>query len=131
MVQINKEMFDDKEWDQTKLKIFDGGLYNPGITSAAANAQSGVSVVITFVGTGGSSADIPIGVVHDEASEKTFSTVGDKQETGTITVPLSLPAGQTDLTKLHAYLIFSQPPTLGAGETGQVSNTAYAAVTSP
>jgi hypothetical protein len=131
MAQINKEMFDDKEWGQTKLKIFDGGLYNPGVTSAAADAQSGVSVVITFAGTGGSAAGIPVGVVHDEASEKTFSAVGDKREAGAIAVPLALPAGQTDLTKLHAYRIFSQPPTLGAGEAGRVSNTAYAAVTSP
>ena len=129
MMKINKGMFGDKEWDQTALKIFEGSLYNPGITSAETDTQSGVSVIITFTGAGGAAADIPIGVVHDEVSEQTFCTVGDKRETGSVTIPLLLPAGQTDLTKLHAYLVFSQPPTAGTGEAGQVSNTAYSAVT--
>ena len=129
MTAFNKMMFDDKEWDQTTLKIFEGSLYNPGITSAVTDTQSGVSVVITFAGTGGMATDLPIGVVHDEVSEQTFCKVGDKRETGSVTVPLMLPAGQTDLTKLHAYLVFSQPPTAGTSEAGQVSNTAYSAVT--
>jgi hypothetical protein len=31
MVQINKDMFHDLAWNQTKLKIFEGPLFNPGI----------------------------------------------------------------------------------------------------
>jgi hypothetical protein len=38
---------------------------------------------------------------------------------------------QADLSKLHAYLVFAQPPAPGASKTGQVSGTAYLAVTVP
>ena len=34
IIQINQPMFDDKEWSLTKLRIFDGPLYNSGIENA-------------------------------------------------------------------------------------------------
>jgi RHH-type rel operon transcriptional repressor/antitoxin RelB len=73
--------------------------------------------------------DILINIVHDEVSDQIFSAVGDKRETGSVRVPLTLPAGQNNLTKLRAYLVFSPPPA-GETEIGQVANTAYSAVTS-
>jgi hypothetical protein len=35
MVHINKPLFEDRAWEPAKLKIFEGGLYNPGMTAAA------------------------------------------------------------------------------------------------
>ena len=131
MMQVNKKMFNDKVWDQTKLKIFDGPLYNPGIETAHIqdDGPDGIAVMITFYPDGGAASDIPIGIVHDEVSERTFVQVENSRTAATVGVQLFLPAGQTDLTKLHAYLVFSQPPAAGTGETGQVSSTAYLKVT--
>jgi hypothetical protein len=127
MVHINKELFDGKRWDIIKVQIFAGGIYNPGITSAEAAGQSGESVVVVvFDGTKGDAADIPICVVHDEVSEQTFCAVEEKRESGSVRVPLGLPAGQSDLTKRHAFLVFSQPPVGGTTKSGLVLNTAYA-----
>ena len=64
MVQINKAMFDAKEWDPVKLKIFEGPLSNPGITSAAI---SGDTATITF-DADGEAGDKAIGVIFDAAS---------------------------------------------------------------
>lgn len=131
MVQVNKAMFDDKEWDQTKLTIFDGPLFNPGIGTAHIqdDGDDGIFVMITFYPDGGAASDIPIGIVHDEVSEMTFTATENSRTAATVGVQLFLPQGQTDLTKLHAYLVFSQPPAAGTNETGHVSRTAYLKVT--
>jgi hypothetical protein len=65
----------------------------------------------------------------DEAMESTLYTIADRSA-GKVDVPIAT-FDQTDLTKLHTYLVFAQPPALRAGETGQVSSTAYLAVPSP
>jgi hypothetical protein len=131
MIQINKDLFDDLAWDQTKLKIFEGPLFNPGITAAVIqNAGSATATVqVTFAGAVGDGTDIAIAVIHDEVTETTLhgqATRADAQ----IDVPI-LTFDQTDLTKLHAYLAFSKPPAHGTGETGQVSGTAYLAIPAP
>jgi hypothetical protein len=87
MVHINKELFDDKQWDISKVQVFAGSLFNPGITGAAVDAQSGTAVVITFNGGEGEATDIPVGVVHDEVSNQTFCAVGEKRESGSVKVP--------------------------------------------
>jgi hypothetical protein len=40
-------MLDDFEWDQTKLKIFDGPLYSLGIASATVTSSAGSKATIT------------------------------------------------------------------------------------
>jgi hypothetical protein len=131
MIQINKDLFDDLAWDQTKLKIFDGPLFNPGITGATVEdaGSANVTVRVTFAGAVGDGTDIAIAVIHDETTETTLygqATRADAQ----IDVPIAT-FDQTDLTKLHAYLVFAKPPAHGTSETGQVSGTAYLAVPAP
>jgi hypothetical protein len=131
MIQINKDLFDDLAWDQTKLKIFDGPLFNPGITIAMVEdaGSANVAVRVTFAGAVGEGTDIAFAIIHDEVTETTLhgqATRADAQ----IDVPIAT-FDQTDLTKLHAYLVFAKPPTHGTGETGEVSSTAYKAVPAP
>jgi hypothetical protein len=131
MVQINHAMFGDLVWDQTKLKIFDGPLFNPGITAAIVqNAGTATAAVrVTFDGAVGDGTDIAIAIIHDEVTETTLhgqATRADAQ----IDVPIAT-FDQTNLSQLHAYLVFSKPPAHGTGETGQVSGTAYLAVPAP
>jgi hypothetical protein len=131
LVQINKPLFDNRDWDQTKLKIFDGPLFNPGITAAAIeNAGTAAAAVkVTFAGASGDGTDKAIAVIHDEATETTLYAIADRSA-GEISVPIAT-LDQTDLSKLHAYLVFSKPPAHGTGATGEVSGTAYLKVPAP
>ena len=129
MIQINKEMFDDLEWDQTKLKIFDGPLYNPGIASAAITSGAGSKATVAWNPAIGEGTDVALVIIHDETTEKTLTGKGTRQA-GTLDVDTAI-LNQADLTKVHAYLVFAQPPAHGSGETGQVSRTAYSPVSPP
>jgi hypothetical protein len=123
MVQINKELFDDLAWNPAGLKVFEGPLFNPGITAAAV---SGTDVSVTFDGTAGEGTDKAIAVIHDELTETTLYGIATRTDAA-ITVSIAeLDPGA--LTDLHAYLVFAQEPTPGTKEPGQVSNTAYKAV---
>jgi hypothetical protein len=129
MIQINKELFDDLAWDQTKLKIFDGPLYNPGIASAVLTSGGSSKATVTWNPATGEGTDIAFVILHDETTEQTLTGKGTRQ-TGTLDVDAA-PLNQADLTKVHAYLVFSQPPGHGSGETGHVSPTAYSPVSPP
>jgi hypothetical protein len=129
MIQINKEMFDDREWDQMKLKIFDGPLHNPGIASAAVTAGADSKATVAWSPAVGEGTDVALVVIHDETTEKTLAGKGTRQ-TGTLEVDTAI-LDQADLTKVHAYLVFAQPPAHGSDETGQVSATAYSPVSPP
>jgi hypothetical protein len=131
MIQVNKDLFDDLVWDQTKLKIFDGPLFNPGITAATieGHGTSAVAVKVTFASATGDGTDKAIAVIHDEATETTLYAIADRSA-GEVDVPIAT-FTQANLTKLHAYLVFAQPPTPGTGETGEVSGTAYLKVPTP
>jgi hypothetical protein len=129
MIQINKPMFDDKVWDPSKLKIFDGPLYNPGITStvfsSTANDQ-GCELSFKF-SSGPDKTDLAIIFIYDEDS----GSIGFSKETrGSGVIGIDLPMITTfDKNKLHSYLVFVRPPVEGTGEQGMVSSTAYKKVT--
>lgn len=131
MIQVNKDLFDELLWDQTKLKIFDGPLFNPGITAATieGHGTSAVAVKVTFAATTGDGTDKAIAIIHDEITEGALYAIADRSA-GEVDVPIAT-FTQANLTKLHAYLVFAQPPAPGASETGQVSGTAYLAVPAP
>jgi hypothetical protein len=131
MIQINKDMFDDKAWDQAKLRIFDGPLYNPGITGATIEGEGtpAVAVRVTFTATAGAGTDKAIAIIHDEKTESALSAIADRSA-GQIDVPIAT-FDQSDLGVLHAYLVFSAPPAHGTGGTGEVSATAYFKVPTP
>jgi hypothetical protein len=68
-----------------------------------------------FVGSSWKGTDKAIAVIYDEASEKALAAVGERQD-DQITVPIgSIEPG--DMSKLHAYLVFSKPP--AANTAGQ------------
>jgi hypothetical protein len=124
MIQINKGLFDDLEWDQAKLKIFDGNLFNPGISAASVEnaGTSSAAVKITFDGTSGEGTDKAIAVVYDEAADAALYAVAGRSA-GEINVSIaSLP--HADVSRLHAYLVFAKPPARTGG-AGEVSGTAY------
>jgi hypothetical protein len=128
MVHINQELFDDKAWEPEKLKIFDGSLFNPGITSVSIEntGTPTAQVIITFSSAMGHDADKALAVVYDEHSGKALAATGERQD-GQIVVSI-VTLDQADLSGLHAYLVFSQPP---SQEAGEVSGTAYLKVPSP
>jgi hypothetical protein len=131
MMHINRAIFEDKAWEPAKLNIFEGSLYNPGITAAVIE-NSGTptaQVKITFSNGVGTATDKAIAVIYDEVSGKALTAEGDRQ-TGQLAVSIAVIA-PADLSKLHAYLVFSQPPAPGTGESGQVSGTAYLKVPAP
>jgi hypothetical protein len=131
MIQVNSDLFDGKEWDQKKLKIFDGPLFNPGIAGAVIEdaGTPTAAVKITFDGTVGAGTDKAIAVIHDEIAEATLYAEADRS-VGEIVVPLAaLP--HADISQLHAYLVFARTPAHGTGSAGEVSGTAYLKVPPP
>jgi hypothetical protein len=131
MMHINRAIFENKVWEPEKLNIFEGSLFNPGITGAVIeNAGTATAKVkVTFSDTVGDGVDKAIAVIYDEASGKALAHTAARQD-GQIEVPIAI-IDPADLSKLHAYLVFSQPPHPGNGESGQVSGTAYLKVPAP
>ncbi|MDR0707038.1 MAG: DUF6266 family protein [Treponema sp.] len=127
MVQINKEMFDDKEWDASLLKIFEGALTNPGISGAVLSSDKRM-LAVTWDGSRGTASDAAIAVVHSEEAEKTLCVITTRDAGTTGDWDITELGGITDPSRAHAYLVFSQPPAPGTAGTGEVSGTAYHAV---
>ena len=117
MIQINKAMFESKEWKPESLKIFEGELYNPGIDSITKSAGK---VNITFSATGEQS-DMAIAVIFDGATGGVYS---GSLYRGDSNVEVTIPA-DVRTADLHAYLVFVREPVIGTDEKGQTSNTAY------
>jgi hypothetical protein len=109
MIQINKPLFSELAWDQTKLKIFEGPLFNPSITTAAIqNAGTPAATVrVTFDAALGDGTDIAIAIIHDEQTETTVCGQATRADAQIDVLIATL--DQADLTKLHAYLVFSKP----------------------
>jgi hypothetical protein len=104
-------------------------LHNPGIASAAVTAGAGSKATVAWNTAIGEGTDTALVIIHDETTEKTLTGKGTRQA-GTLDVDAAV-LNQADLTKVHAYLVFSQPPAHGSDETGQVSGTAYSAIPAP
>jgi hypothetical protein len=113
MIQITKAMFHDLSWNQTKLNIFEGPLFNPGITAAAIqNPATTAAVRVTFDAAIGAGTDIAISVIHDENTETTVCGQATRVDAH-VDVPIGT-LNQADLTKLHTYLVFSKLPAQGS-----------------
>jgi hypothetical protein len=128
MVQINKPMFDDREWDASLLKIFEGALYNPGISGAALSADRR-ELTVTWDGSQGTADNAAIAVVHSEETEKTLCTIAARGAGTTGGWDITELGGITDPGKVHVYLVFSEPPAPDGPGTGEVSGTAHHAAT--
>ena len=125
MIQINQPMFYSKDWDLSKLKIFEGPLFNPGIENAIIEnpGTANESLFFQWNNSPEHSNDIAIPIVYDAASASVLFTVCIRS-----TTEVNVPTGvlrPVDPTKIHAYLVFAKPPAEGTGETGMVSGTAY------
>jgi hypothetical protein len=124
MIQINKAMFDSKVWNPAKLKIFEGPLENPGITSAVLTADT---VKVSFDPTPGHEQGRVIALLFDEASGTVLYKSGPCAFgfVDMSAAPLESPA----VENLHAYLAFVREPLPNKSEPGIVSNTSYKKVT--
>jgi hypothetical protein len=124
MIQINKAMFDSKAWNPADLKIFEGPLENPGITSAVLTADT---VKVSFDPTPGHEQDRVIALLFGEASGVVLYKSGPRVF-GFVDISaaaLESPA----VENLHAYLAFVREPLPNKSEPGIVSSTSYKKVT--
>ncbi|MDR3020932.1 MAG: DUF6266 family protein [Treponema sp.] len=118
MIQINQAMFNNKEWDPAGLKIFEGPLENPGITTAAL---TGETVKVSFSATPGHEQDRAIALIYNSETGDVIHKSGPRAF-GFIDVSVG-----SDITveNLHAYLVFVFEPLPGTSEQGVVSSTSY------
>jgi len=123
MMQINNELYDDKIWAPAKLKIFAGELKTVPIESADYKEVDNQLDVEWGVALSDDATDDAIILVYYEATGETLYTIAKRGDVNTI-MDTTLLGPALDVTKLHVYLAFSQPPG-EKYEHGQVSNTAY------
>jgi hypothetical protein len=123
MMQINQAIFADKVWDVTLLKIFEGPLYNPGITSAVLADNT---LTVTWDDSHGAPTDVAAVVVHSEESDLTFALVTTRSA-GSSGAWDILELGATDPAKTHVFLVFAALPS--EDNPGETSKTAYHPVT--
>jgi hypothetical protein len=129
MKTINGLILSTNEWDPANLKIFEGPLENPGISTAVL---TGDTVKVTFDTEQGKEDDVAIAVAYDDTSGRVYNAVGTRSE-GSIEVRIYKDKNMK-IDALHAYLIFSRPPPnygkpypylANFGSKGIVSTTAY------
>jgi hypothetical protein len=123
MVQVNQAMFGDKAWDVSHLKIFEGPLYNPGITSAVLANEV---LTVTWDGSQGTPGDVACVVVHSEETERTLVQITTRGA-GTTGAWAVTTLGVTEPAQTHVYLVFAASPS--SGNAGENSTTAYHVVT--
>ncbi|MCL2215355.1 MAG: hypothetical protein FWC06_09180 [Treponema sp.] len=122
MIQINKAMFESKVWKPESLKIFEGPLANPGITTAVLADNK---IKVSFSPTPGHEQDRAIAIVYD-SSNGAVSIMQGPRVIGNLNVPLAGLSAETN--NLHAYLVFVLEPKPNTNEAGMCSETAYAKV---
>jgi hypothetical protein len=119
----NNELYDDKIWAPAKLKIFAGELKTVPIESADYKETDNQLDVEWGVAQSDDATDDAIILVYYEATGETLYAIAKRGDVNTI-LDTTLLGAALDVTKLHVYLAFSQPPG-EKYEHGQVSNTAY------
>lgn len=131
MIKINQSMIAEKVWDATKLKIFDGSLFNPGCLAAEYVDEGGLDKYVRVVwdnSDGGDDSFIAVIVIYNDSTGEVIG-YGEEGWTGSETIAivgLNPPkAGE----KVYAYLAFVKPPAANTAEAGQVSKTSCRQVT--
>jgi hypothetical protein len=127
MMKINDELYTDKVWAPAKLKIFAGELQAAPVKSAVYNVSAGGIIVKWDLGPGEDELDYAIAILYYETGEEALYSICTRGDLSMLIDPAALGAS-LDLTKMHVYLTFSQPPGDNY-EHGQTSNTTYAQVT--
>jgi hypothetical protein len=143
MVRLNKQMFQDKIWDPTKLIIFDGPLFNRGFTIQPEISISSNTIVAGLypdLGSNGRDSDMVLGLVYDHNSGITcISPFAYTRKFSNNSPPMieididqileAYPDKDAlDIANLHVYLFYIQLPAEGSGESGMVSRTVYSPV---
>jgi hypothetical protein len=127
MMQINRDLYGDGTWTPAKLKIFAGELQADLITSAKYRANNGELIVGWELGPGHDELDDAIVLLYYETTGETLYNIVVRGDQTTL-IETAVLGTSLDISKLHVYLAFSQPP--GAKyEHGQTSNTTYSPVT--
>jgi hypothetical protein len=129
IMSINRLILSTNEWNPANLKIFEGPLENPGISSAVLTVDV---VKVTFDSDQEEEDDVAIAVVYDDTTSFVSKAIGTRNA-GFLDVRLSQMVIK-NVDTLHAYLVFSRPPPYydknypylaNYGSQGIVSTTAY------
>jgi hypothetical protein len=120
MLHLNRLMFTNKEWNPADLKIMEGPLGNPGITSAVLTDKT---VKVSFDAVQGKGYDTAIAVVYDEVSQCVIHATGFRSD-GAVNVSFGRKPEQ-DTASLHAYLAFARAPAPYTQEKGLNSITVH------
>jgi hypothetical protein len=128
MMQINHELYDDKVWAPGKLKIFAGELQGAPITSAQYR-EADDELKVYWEAEFGDTDDIVAVVVYYEITDSVLYSVGGRREESPAIIETGQIGKALDVTKMHVYLAFAQPPSEKNGNQGMVSNTTYSVVT--
>ena len=120
MIQLNKALFESKEWEPAGLKIFEGPLENPGITTSVLNAGT---VKVSFNPEAGNGQDRAIAFVYNSA---TGAVVFKTETRAAGFLDVSIAAMENPQSEdLHSYLVFVREPDPEADDIGACSETAY------
>jgi hypothetical protein len=128
MMQINHELYDDKVWDPSKLKIFAGELQGSPITMARYRADND-QVSIYWESEFGDVSDIAVIVVYYELTDSVLYSAELRREESSAVIETGEAGKALDVTKMHVYLAFAQSPGDKNDNRGMVSDTTYSVVT--
>ncbi|GBR77185.1 hypothetical protein NO2_1610 [Candidatus Termititenax persephonae] len=124
MMMINKELYDDKVYDQSKVQILKGSLLSEPVESAGYDTDSGEADIVWYKGDDPARYDdTAIIVIYSEETDTVNVSIAKRQTQG---VYPAIGKG-LDAAKMHVYLMFVRQPQ-GAGDTGETSTTSYSTV---
>jgi hypothetical protein len=150
MIHINRNMIKDRKWEPSRLKIFDGPLYNRGFHNFG-NFKSQVVIVkksgqeyfdhfLAFPkpdaveNTNSRNDDIRIIVAYDDKHKRALCHVGTRDGSDLCYIDagplrhLYEDTSTIDISNMHTYIAYAQLPVDGDSHEGIVSETKYEAV---
>jgi hypothetical protein len=151
MLHINRDMIKDREWVPSRLKIFDGPLYNRGffgtgdfksrIITKGPEGGKYLSHISTCPlpdlgddSVNGKMDDIRIIVAYDDRYKIALCDVGRRDGLDTCQIDagplrqLYADVSTIDINSFHTYIMYAQPPADDDSHKGIVSVTKYEAV---
>jgi hypothetical protein len=126
MMRINKDMYDDKLYDPSKIKIMQGSLMlsTIDVIEYVADSEGGyLDVQWDPAGEGERQDDICAVIFYSVEADKVWVQIAKRK---TLEVQIEIPPEVAQITpRIHCYIVFSRPPS-APGDLGEVSDTAYA-----
>jgi hypothetical protein len=124
MMRINKELYNDRVYDPSKVRIMQGPLMlSPLVTADYASTTGEVHMSWDATAPDERKKDVAIAIVYAEELDNA-TVVITTRETGE--AEMALAKGLTT-AKIHCYLVYASPETTPLAER-QVSETSYLAM---